>query len=144
MKNKWVLRIDDRLSTASPYGINLGLQESESDKSIHLIGPCETLDDFQKEIAHLILELNELSQQAKQKLESFARQPGAQPAVDAAQIWKELEACGTDHEMFALFNSYEPVQRQEVAEYVFTHVNMFKGRGPVFSEHYDAASHLLD
>lgn len=144
MKNKWVLRVDARPSATSPYGINLGLQESESDKSIHLIGPCETLDDFQKEIAHLILELNELSRQAKQKLESFDRRSGAQQTVDAAQLWKQLEACGTDHEMFELFNSYGPVQRQEVAEYVFTHVNMFKGRGPVFSEHYDAASRLLE
>ncbi|MGA7876403.1 MAG: hypothetical protein WCA08_12135, partial [Desulfoferrobacter sp.] len=122
----------------------LGVQEAKSDKSIDLIGPCETLEDFQKELAHLIHELNQLSAEARQKIESFDQQRGAGKSVDAAQIWKELEACGTDAEMFEVFNSYGQTQRQEIAEYVFTHVNMFRGRGPVFSEHYDSASHLLE
>ncbi len=144
MRKKWILRFDDETPGKDSFGLYLGVQEAKSDKSIDLIGPCETLDDFQKEISYLIHELNELSAEARQKIETFGQQRGEGQKIDVAQIWRELEACGTDGEMFELYNSYGQTQRQEVAEYVFTRVNMFKGRGPVFSEHYDSASHLLE
>lgn len=144
MRKKWVLSFDEERADSDSFGIYLGVQQPESDKAFHVIGPCETLDDFQKEISHLIGELNELSEEAQQKIEAFEQNRGVGQKVDAAQIWKELEDCGTDSEMFERFNSYSQSQREEVAEYVFTHVNMFKGRGPVFSEHYDSALHLLE
>jgi hypothetical protein len=50
----------------------------------------------------------------------------------------------SENEMFAHFNGFSSSDRQIIAEYILTHVSMFKGRGPVFSEHYDSVSHLLE
>ena len=49
MRKKWILRFDDETPGKDSFGLYLGVQEAKSDKSIDLIGPCETLEDFQKE-----------------------------------------------------------------------------------------------
>ena len=144
MSKKWLLRLEDNTNSKESLELRLVLQETKSDKFIHLAGPCETFDDFHKEISHLIDELNQVSAEAREKAKSLEQQGGAGQKIDVGSTWKQMEACGTEAEMFELFNSYDEEQRQEVAEYVLTQVNMFKGRGPVFSEHYDSATHLLE
>ena len=144
MAKKWILKFEDEPAGKDSLGIYLGVQEAKSDNSVRLIAPCDTLDAFQKEISHLIDELNDLSTKAREKIESLERETGTGEAFDAAGVWQEMEGCATEADMFALFNSYGEPQRQEIAEYVLTHVNMFKGRGPVFSEHYDSATHSLE
>jgi len=60
------------------------------------------------------------------------------------KVWKEMESLGSEEQMFEYFNAFSEAERQQIAEYIFSHANMFKGRGPVFSERYDTSSHMLE
>lgn len=88
-------------------------------------------------------ELDEVLESARQKIEAL-QSGGGSKAADPGKIWKEMEALSTDDEMFKYFNGFSPSDREIIAEYVLTRVNMFKGRGPVFSEHYDSSTHRLE
>lgn len=102
-----------------------------------------SLEAFKLEIARLKGELDSVLERAEQQARLGTG--GAEPqAIDPAQAWKHMEAFADEREMFNYFNALGMPDRERVADYVLTQVSMFKGRGPVFSEHYDASTHLLD
>ncbi|MCU0573211.1 MAG: hypothetical protein MUC41_09480 [Syntrophobacteraceae bacterium] len=108
-----------------------------------LLASCSSLDELREEIARMKVELDGVLESALQKL-AASEKGGGSRVDDPARIWKEMESMPGEREMFDHFNGFSVSDREIIAEYVLTHVNMFKGRGPVFSEHYDSDRHLLE
>ena len=123
--------------------IRLGVKDSESNDTVRLIAACSGIEQLRKEIEGIKDELDRLPEEARQRLSSLTTGRKEQKTPPEA-IWKTMEAFSSEAEMFGYYNALDEVQRSDVAEYVFTHVNMFKGKGPIFSEHYDSVSHLLE
>ena len=62
----------------------------------------------------------------------------------AEDIWQALEECSSLEEMRELFNGLSLSKRQEVADFVLTQLNIFKGAASTFSQHYNEAEFLLE
>lgn len=144
MAGKWILRVEGEPAKPGAYSVHLGWEDANCGQIVELVAPCNSIDSFQHEINRLMGELQQLDVEARRQVESFDRAREAGPELNPAKVWQEMDGLATEAEMFELFNGLAELQRQQVAEYIFTNVNMFKGRGPVFSEHYDANSHLLE
>jgi len=144
MQRKWILKIETESDKQGSYIVHLGLEDPKSQQSVELIAPCNNVDLFQNEVHKLIGELQHLVEDARKKAASLSLSKTEAPKLSPDRVWKQMEGFATEQEMFDFFNSFNEQQRQEVAEYIFTNVNMFKGLGPVFSEHYNSASHVLE
>ena len=70
--------------------------------------------------------------QAKEAVERMRarREEDKQKSMNPSDIWRQMEQAPTEEAMFACFNALSESKRLEVAEWVLTHVSMFKGRGP--------------
>lgn len=144
MAGKWVLRVEGEPAKPDAYSVHLGWEGPKHGQFVELVAPCNSIDSFQREIDRLMGELRQLAVEARRQAESFDRAREAGAELNPAKVWQEMDGLATEAEMFEFFNGLDELQRQQVAEYIFTNVNMFKGRGPVFSEHYDATSHCLE
>jgi hypothetical protein len=141
MPREWILEVQTGLDAVCTT--RLKVRGGQSKEGEDVVVSCRSLEEFRQEIARMKAELDEVLEGAQQKVEAL-RDGGGSKAGDPAKIWKEMELLATDDEMFKYFNGFSFSDREIVAEYVLTHVNMFKGRGPVFSEHYDSSTHYLD
>lgn len=144
MGTKWILEVEPDANKEDAYVIRLGVKRAEANQFADLIRPCRSLQEFQEEMEKLLRELNELPAKARERIESLNFEGATGSKMVPEKVWKEMAAFATEAEMVQFFNSFAEPQRQQIAEYIFSHVNMFKGRGPVFSEHYDSVTHLLD
>ena len=140
MKRNWVLDADTGVGGTS-CTLSLGVQDPDSGKLVYLIPPGKSPDAFQTELSSIKAELDHLLRQAQEKIRTLEQKNAKAPAPE--EVWQKMEACASETEMFDYFNLFDEGQRQSIAEYIFTHVSMFKGRGVVFAEHYDAVSHVL-
>jgi|Deesub1362B_J571_1020462.scaffolds.fasta_scaffold03002_2 hypothetical protein len=60
------------------------------------------------------------------------------------ELWHAMARCKTLEAMQRLFNPRDPELRREVADLVFSRVNVFKGPGALFSQHYNDEKGLLE
>lgn len=138
----WILEVEPETAHSGSCLLRLGLRDSKNQQTSELISSCRSLDEFQQEISRIKVELDEMQKQAREKLHALTEAQG-QKGFDPENIWRKMESLPSEEEMFDYFNSFSVSDRHRIAEYILSRVNMFKGRGPVFSENYDAASHLL-
>jgi hypothetical protein len=142
MPRDWQLEIQKGLDDVCTMRLKVSGKQNGEETTV--VVSCRSIDDFRQEIGRMKVELDDVLVSAQQKLETMQKEGGGPKAGDPAKIWKDMEAMGSDSEMFAYFNGFSGSDREIIAEYILTNVSMFKGRGPVFSEHYDATSHLLE
>jgi hypothetical protein len=140
MKRNWKLEIVPDPANSSSYRFILAISKLEGSEGVELIASEGAFEVFQKEVALVKEELNELLQRAQERMRDL--QEESSPFLPE-QVWQTMEAFPTEEEMMEQFNAFSESQRQQIAEYVLTHVSMFKGRGPVFAEKYDMESHTL-
>ncbi len=107
---------------------------------------CGSMEELERIVQCLKKDLDDVLTQAKEALEKWrARaEQDKEKSMSPSDIWRQMEQAPTEEAMFACFNALSESKRLEVAEWVLTHVSMFKGRGPVFAEHYNIVSHTLD
>jgi len=141
-RRDWVLDIRKDAGGSDPYSIWLGLKGPGAGNVVEVIS-CRSVEELQREVSHLMGELDGLIESARSQMAGL--QPGAGAArLVPEDVWRKIESTGSEKEMFEYFNSFAEPDRKTIAEYVFSRVNMFKGKGPIFSEHYDSDSHLLE
>lgn len=58
------------------------------------------------------------------------------------QLWKEISAMN-DEEAVSFYNSLDEQKRREFADFVFSHCNVFSGKGRLFSERFDSETNTL-
>jgi hypothetical protein len=112
--------------------------------AVEVIPPCRSVDELKAEIVRMKGELDGLLERAQQKMRAIQSGNLSIGPTDPVLAWKKMDSLATEQEMFDYFNSLEAEDRERVADYVLTQVSMFKGRGPVFSEHYESSRHLLE
>lgn len=144
MGSKWTLEVEVHPEQPGSYVIRLGIKRPGTEQLIDVIAPCGAIEDFQQEVVQLVDSLNQLAQQARRKITELNVENEVESQMAPDEAWKEMESLATENEVITFFNAFEEPDRKAIAEYVFSHVNMFKGRGPFFSEHYDSVSYLLE
>lgn len=142
MPRDWKLEVQAGLDDVCT--VRLKVQGNQVGEGLDVVASGRSLDDFRQEIGRMKTELDEILVSAQNKIEGLQKEGGASKAGEPAKIWKEMESMGSEGDMFAHFNGFSASDRKIIAEYILTNVSMFKGRGPVFSEHYDSSSHRLE
>ena len=62
---------------------------------------------------------------------------------DPSKIWKKMAAM-EDDEMISYFNSLPEEMRKKISSYVFSTVNMFKGKGLIFATCFNQQNSLIE
>jgi hypothetical protein len=146
MSKKWKLDVQPNVPVQGSYTIDLGLVCDPNGNRIDRVTSCTSLATFKAELTALKAELDQLIVEAEmivKGLESALGQPAGM-GFSTAEVWKNMEVAASEEEMASYFNSFDDRRRQEIAEFIFTHASMFKGRGPVFAELYNRMTHTLD
>ncbi|HYR03321.1 MAG TPA: hypothetical protein VES58_08260 [Syntrophobacteria bacterium] len=60
------------------------------------------------------------------------------------EIWRKMERAGSLDGMREHFNPLPLETRKEVADYIFTNVNIFKGAASLFSQHFNEEACLVE
>ncbi|MEJ5349081.1 MAG: hypothetical protein WHS46_10405 [Desulfosoma sp.] len=126
----------------STFVINWIGQETSSKSLLR----CGSLEELHQVVQGLRENLENMMRQAEEAVVKIREQQerDEEKRMSPSDIWRQMEQAPTEEAMFACFNALSESKRLEVAEWVLTHVSMFKGRGPVFAEHYNIVTHTLD
>lgn len=115
---------------------------------VSLTPPCSTLEEMEQAVEDLKARLDILLTEARGIL-APSQKPDAmeQESVEPEspeELWHAMARCKTLEAMQRLFNPKDPELRREVADLVFSRVNVFKGPGALFSQHYNDEKGLLE
>jgi hypothetical protein len=143
MAGNWMLEILPSAKEAGSARCRLQLKDTNTGQVVELTPQCGSLEELQNEISQIKSELDRFVEKARQEFKTLERGQ-AEDLFDPRVIWKKMEEFASEKQMIEYFNALSEAERERTAEYVFAHVNMFKGRGPVFSEHYDTFSRSLE
>lgn len=109
---------------------------------------CDTMEGFEQAVDELKQRMNSALERARETFQQYQAQTKGEKAVSdfhtAEEIWQALEECPSSEEMRELFNGLSESKRQEVADFVLTQLNIFKGAASIFSQHYNEAEYLLE
>ena len=115
---------------------------------VSLTQKCETMEVFEQAVAELRKSMDNILLSAREIFQQYQMQVKGEKAVTgfhtAEEIWQALEECPSIDEMRELFNTLSRRKRQEVANFIFTQLNIFKGAASTFSQHYNEEKYLLD
>jgi len=121
---------------------------SDSRGYVSLTPGCETIEEFEKALAHLKKSMDSLLESAKTTFQRHQAKVKDEKAITdfhtSEEIWQALEQCSSIEEMRVRFNELSPRKRQELADFVFTQLNIFKGAASIFSQHYNEEEYLLE
>jgi hypothetical protein len=121
---------------------------SDSRGYVSLTPDCETIEGFEKALAHLKENMDNILESAKTTFQQHRAKVEDETAVtdfhSSEEIWQALEECSSIEEMRVRFNELSLRRRQEVADYVLTELNIFKGAASIFSQHYNEQEYQLE
>jgi len=149
MEEQMKLDLSETDKTASgPPGLRLvaRLEPSEQSGPIYLTPECTSIDEFERVVEALKGQMDAAVAKAREVFsqhEAENEEPGYEPQT-AEEIWRVLEGGNRLDEMRSFFNALELCKRQEVADYVFSRLNIFKGAASLFSQHYNRETCLLE
>jgi hypothetical protein len=146
MQRKWLLEVRPEGEKKDGFTIHLSLAGTTSSAAIDVVSVCGSLEQFRAELGNLKKELDQMLLEAEAQIQDLtAGSPmTGSPESDPESVWKSMQACPSPEEMFDHFNAFDENAREQIADYILGHANMFKGWGPVFAEHYDRDSHRLE
>lgn len=109
---------------------------------------CNTLEGFEQAVAELKNKMDGALEKARETFQQYQDQVTGEKAVsdfhNAEEIWQALEESSSLEEMRELFNGLSLRKRQEVADFVLTQLNIFKGAASTFSQNYNEMEYLLE
>jgi hypothetical protein len=105
---------------------------------VALTDPCATIEELERAASAVKDRVDSLVQEARPL---FLRE--AVPQTPEA-VWNAMEREGGGEGMRRLFNGLDEALRREVANFVLTHANIFKGAGADFAQGYNEDSALLE
>ena len=107
---------------------------------------CDTMEGFEQAMAGLKQRMDSALERAREAFQQYQAK-GEEAVSDfhsAEEVWQALEECYSLEEMRELFNGLSVSKRQEVADFVLTQLNIFKGAASTFSQHYNEGEYLLE
>ncbi len=113
---------------------------------ISLTPVCTNIGDFERSVEELKTQLDNLVIKARQSFQQdqAEKEVETRKPKTVEEIWQAMEKCETIEEMQEIFNALEVDKRKEVAEFILTQVNIFKGAAATFSQHYNEKERLLE
>ena len=109
---------------------------------------CDTMEGFEQAVDELKKRMDSALERARETFQQSPDQAKGEKAVsdfhNAEEIWQALEESSSLEEMRELFNGLSLSKRQEVADFVLTQLNIFKGAASTFSQHYNELEFLLE
>lgn len=153
MKDRLKLEIekgaDDKNSKVG-VSVAVDMTNGEGSKlsgSVLLIPKCSSQKALQEEVGRVREELDTLLEKSRKIFEVEGGEEEdweVNEDMAAGQIWDILSEI-TDPELLSVkFNSLSHQKRLEVADYVFTHGNIFSGAASVFSTRYNSEKGRLE
>ena len=142
--------IDKGEGEAAPPRMRLAVRAYPSDANglVALTPECNTMEGFEQAVAELKNSMESMLQIARESFQQYQTQArGERSATDfhsAEEIWQVIEECDSIEEMRGIFNTLGAEKRREVADFVLTQLNIFKGAASIFSQHYDEQECLLE
>ena len=133
MERKWYLKVDEKTSAIAIF-----LETSEGNK-LRISKYLTEINSAKKELEQIKKELDEAFEIFKQELEQKQKREVSTPE----DIWKEMSSMD-EEQMCTFFNALNADTRKQVADFVFSHVNMFSGPGPIFAELYNPETGLME
>ncbi len=76
-------------------------------------------------------------------LENTKKKIKEQTKFEPQKVWELLKEAKDVEDMIPIFNNLEESHRRQLAEFILSQVNIFKGAGAIFVEHYDPNSAKL-
>jgi hypothetical protein len=114
---------------------------------ISLTSVCSNIEAFEGAAQKLRDEIDALTAQAKEAFDRLRTEEEKVTPIKALEtveeVWQAMEACAALEGMKDIFNPLDLEKRQEVANYIMTQTNIFKGAASIFSQHYDDTEFLL-
>ena len=135
---------------AAPPRLRLAVRGYPSDAKgfVSLTPDCDTIEGLEQAVAELKKSMESLLRRAREKFRQHRVQAEGETAVtnfhSTEEIWRTLEECASFEEMRETFNTLGRQKRQEVADFVLTQLNIFKGAASTFSQNYNEEQYLLD
>ena len=135
---------------SAPPRVRLAVRSYPSDINgfVPLTPECDTMEGFEQAIANLKKGMESILENARERFQRHQDQARGKAAVASVlgpeEIWLNLEQCASIEEMRQAFNTLGPHKRREVADFVLTQLNIFKGAASIFSQHYNEAEYLLE
>lgn len=102
------------------------------------------LADFERQ-ENLLYYLNKLKSKLDkliEEVEKIEEPKELKENITSEQLWAKISKM-KDEEVISLFNSLQDQKRRELADFVFSHCNVFSGKGRLFSERYDSETNTL-
>jgi hypothetical protein len=112
-----------------------------------LVPECERIEQLERAINQLKGKLDAILREgtALFRRHQAERETSLKPVPKTPQeIWKAMERFGDLDEMREYFNLLPLEKRKEVANFIFSNVNIFKGAASVFSQHFNEESSLVE
>jgi len=108
---------------------------------------CEGIEQLERAVSHLKGKLDILLEEGRAlfRKHQTEREVSLQPIPKTPQeIWKVMERAGSLDGMREHFNPLPFETRKEVANFIFTNVNIFKGAASLFSQHFNEEACLVE
>ena len=153
MKDKLKLEIEEEMDgKGSKVGISVpfdsrGKEGLDLRESASLIGKCNSYKELEEEIFKIKEELDALLAKAKTLFDSEMNEnevPDVNEDMSAEKIWDILSGIGDFEILLLKFNGMSYEKRLKVADYVFTHSNIFSGPASAFSARYNSEKGILE
>ena len=134
----------------APIRVRLVVRAYPSDSRgyVSLTPDCETMEGFEKAVGNLKKSMDSILESAKTTFQRHQAEIKGETAVtdfhNSEEIWQALEECSSIEEMRVRFNALSLRKRQEVADFVLTQLNIFKGAASIFSQHYNEQDYQLE
>jgi len=153
MKDKLTLEIEKGVDdNNSRVGVSVAIEMTNGEASklsgsALLIPRCSSYEVLEEEVARIKEELDILLEKSKR---IFEVEGGGEEDwqvnenMGAKEIWDILSKIKDPEFLSVKFNSLSHQKRLEVADYVFTHGNIFSGAASVFSTRYDSEKGMLE
>ena len=108
---------------------------------------CEGIEQLELTVSRLKGRLDMLLEQGRAlfRTHQAQREATVKPIPKTPQeIWKAMEGSGDLNGMREHFNPLPLERRKEVANFIFTNVNIFKGAASLFSQHFNEEACLVE
>jgi len=113
-----------------------------------LLAPeCERIEQLERAISHLKEKLDTMLREGMTlfRKHQAEREATLKPIPKTPQeIWTAMEGSGDLDEMREHFNLLPLEKRKEVANFIFSNVNIFKGAASLFSQHFNEEACLVE
>lgn len=113
---------------------------------IYLTEESDGIEPLELAVEALKAQLDSMVDQAREPFRLYQpeKEDMEKKPKTVEEIWLAMEKCTRIEEIQGIFNTLDVEKRREVADYILTQVNIFKGAGAMFAQHFKRDAYLLE